>query len=246
MIKGLVMTERIDGRKNDQIREINIKRNYISHLPGSVLIEVGKTRIICTANMEEKVPPFLRGKKKGWVTSEYDMIPMSSPQRIIRPQAIGRINGRTHEIQRLIGRSLRACVDLDALGERTVWVDCDVIEADGGTRTASITGGFIALFDCLSSIVDKKIIPEMPIMAFVAAISVGIVNGQPMVDLCFKEDSNAEVDMNVVMNSKGDFIEVQATAESMSFSREELDKMLGLSEKAIQDIIDMQKKIITG
>lgn len=239
------MAERIDGRKNDQMREIKIKRQYISHLPGSVLIEVGKTRIICTANMEERVPPFLKGKGSGWITSEYDMIPMSSPQRIIRPQAIGRISGRTHEIQRLIGRSLRACVDLDALGERTIWVDCDVIEADGGTRTASITGGFIALFDCLKAQVDKKIIPEIPILSFVAAISVGIVGGEVMVDLCFAEDSKAEVDMNVVMNSKGDFIEVQATAESMSFSKDELDKMLGVSGKAIDSIIEMQKKIIT-
>jgi ribonuclease PH len=239
------MGKRIDGRKDDEVREIKITRNYISHAPGSVFIEMGKTRIVCTATVEEKVPPFIRGKGTGWITAEYDMIPRSAPQRIIRPQAIGKINGRTHEIQRLIGRSFRAAVDLKKLGERTIWIDCDVIEADGGTRTASITGGFVALFDCLHSIVDKKIIEEMPITNFIAAISVGIVNGEVLIDLCFREDSQADVDMNVVMNSSGEFIEIQSTAEGNTFGKEIFLQMLDKSAKAVGDIISLQKKILS-
>lgn len=239
------MGKRIDGRKDDEVREIKITRNYISHAPGSVFIEMGKTRIVCTATVEEKVPPFIRGKGTGWITAEYDMIPRSAPQRIIRPQAIGKINGRTHEIQRLIGRSFRAAVDLKKLGERTIWIDCDVIEADGGTRTASITGGFVALFDCLHSIVDKKIIEEMPITNFIAAISVGIVNGEVLLDLCFREDSQADVDMNVVMNSSGEFIEIQSTAEGNTFGKEIFLQMLDKSAKAVGDIISLQKKILS-
>jgi len=239
------MGKRIDGRKDDEVREIKITRNYISHAPGSVFIEMGKTRIVCTATVEEKVPPFIRGKGTGWITAEYDMIPRSAPQRIIRPQVIGKINGRTHEIQRLIGRSFRAAVDLKKLGERTIWIDCDVIEADGGTRTASITGGFVALFDCLHSMVDTKIIEEMPITNFIAAISVGIVNGEVLIDLCFREDSQADVDMNVVMNSGGEFIEIQSTAEGNTFGKEIFLQMLGKSAKAIGDIISLQKKILS-
>ena len=239
------MFERQDGRKNDEIRDIKITRKYISHADGSVFIEMGNTRIVCTATVEEKVPPFLRGKGKGWITAEYDMIPGSTPRRIIRPQASGRINGRTHEIQRLIGRSLRAAVDLDMIGERTIWIDCDVIEADGGTRTASITGSFIALFDCLQGMIESEIIKEMPIDSFVAAISVGIVDGEILTDLCFIEDSNAEVDMNVVANSKGNLIEVQSTAEGAPFSREQFDKMLGDASSAIESIIELQKKILS-
>lgn len=238
--------ERKDGRKNDQIRELKVKRNYISHTEGSVFIEVGKTRIICTATAEEKIPPFLRGKGCGWVTAEYDMIPRSTPQRITRSQVAGRINGRTHEIQRLIGRSLRAVVDLEKLGERTVWIDCDVIEADGGTRTASITGSFIALFDCLSYLAEKKIIEEMPITEFLAAISVGIVADEILVDLCFEEDFKAQVDMNVVMNSRWEIIEIQATAENRACSKEELLVMLDKSEKAIRELIDFQKRLLIG
>lgn len=239
------MGKRIDGRKDDEVREIKITRNYISHAPGSVFIEMGKTRIVCTATVEEKVPPFIRGKGTGWITAEYDMIPRSAPQRIIRPQAIGKINGRTHEIQRLIGRSFRAAVDLKKLGERTIWIDCDVIEADGGTRTASITGGFVALFDCLHSMVDKKIIEEMPITNFIAAISVGIVNGEVLIDLCFREDSQADVDMNVVMNSGGEFIEIQSTAEGNTFRKEIFLQMLDKSAKAVGDIVSLQKKILS-
>ena len=239
------MSERHDGRKNDEIRDIKITRKYISHADGSVFIEMGKTRIVCTATVEEKVPPFLRGKGKGWITAEYDMIPGSTPRRIIRPQASGRINGRTHEIQRLIGRSLRAAVDLDMIGERTIWIDCDVIEADGGTRTASITGSFIALFDSLQGMIEKEIINEMPIESFVGAISVGIVDGEIMTDLCYTEDSTAEVDMNVVANSKGNLIEVQSTAEGAPFSREQFDQMLADASSAIEGIIELQKKILS-
>ena len=238
------MVKRIDGRKNNEIRDINITRNYISHTEGSVFIEMGKTRIICTATAEEKIPKFLAGKGSGWITAEYDMIPGSAPQRIIRPQTIGRINGRTHEIQRLIGRSLRSITDLYKIGERTIWIDCDVIEADGGTRTASITGSFIALFDCLHSLVDKKVISEMPIESFLAAVSVGIVKNEILVDLCFEEDSKAQVDMNVVMDSKNKLIEVQSTAETAPFSRENFDEMMEKATAAIGEIIDIQKKTL--
>ena len=238
------MVKRIDGRKNDEIRNINISRNYISHTEGSVFIEMGNTRIVCTATVEDKIPKFLAGKGSGWITAEYDMIPGSAPQRIIRPQTLGRINGRTHEIQRLIGRSLRSIADLYKIGERTIWIDCDVIEADGGTRTASITGRFIALFDCLHSLVDKKIIREMPIESFLAAVSVGIVKKEILVDVCFEEDSKAQVDMNVVMNSKNELIEVQSTAETNPFSRENFDKMMEKATAAIGEIIDIQKKTL--
>ncbi len=239
------MSERIDGRKKEEIRKINIQRNYISHAQGSVFMEMGNTRVVCTATMEEKVPVFLRGRGSGWVTAEYDMIPASSPQRIIRPQSMGRISGRTYEIQRLIGRSLRAAVDLSKLGERTIWVDCDVIEADGGTRTASITGSFIALFDCLHALVENKKLSELPIESFIAAISVGIVEGEILVDLCFSEDSKAEVDMNVVMDSKDRLIEVQSTAEGAPFSRQAFDTMMDKSAEAITELIAMQKNLLS-
>jgi len=238
------MVERIDGRKDDEIREINITRNYISHAEGSVFIEMGNTRIVCTATVEDKVPKFLAGKGSGWITAEYDMIPGAAPQRIIRPQTAGRIGGRTHEIQRLIGRSLRSIADLRKIGERTVWIDCDVIEADGGTRTASITGSFVALFDCMHSMINKKIISEMPIESFLAAVSVGMVGGRILVDLCFEEDSKAQVDMNVVMNSKNELTEVQSTAEKNPFSREDFDKMMEKATVAIGEIIDIQKRIL--
>lgn len=239
------MVERIDGRKKDEIRKIKITRNYISHADGSVFIEMGKTRIVCTATVEDKVPKFLAGKGSGWVTAEYDMIPSAAPQRIVRAQTAGRINGRTHEIQRLIGRSLRSVVDLNKIGERTIWIDCDVIEADGGTRTASITGSFVALFDCMHSMIERKIIDIMPVERFLAAVSVGIVDGEILVDLCFKEDSKAQVDMNVVMNSRDELIEVQSTAEVTPFSREDFDKMLEKATITIKEIIEIQKKILS-
>lgn len=238
------MSTRIDGRSNDELRQVKVTRNYISHAEGSAFIEVGKTRVICTATVEEKVPPFQRGRGIGWVTAEYDMIPRSAQVRIIRPQTTGKIKGRTHEIQRLIGRSLRGVVDFQKLGERTIWIDCDVIEADGGTRCASITGGYIALFDCCRYLVEQKIITEMPVSDFLAAISVGIVNGEIMADLCFAEDSTAEVDMNVVMNSKGNLIEVQSTAENKAFSREDFNKLLDLSMVSIEKLFLIQKKVL--
>jgi ribonuclease PH len=240
------MNNRIDGRSNDELRSINVTRNYISHAEGSVFIEVGKTRVICTATTEEKVPAFQKGKGLGWVTAEYDMIPRSTQIRMIRPQTTGKIGGRTHEIQRLIGRSLRGVVDFKKLGERTIWIDCDVIEADGGTRCAAITGGFLALYDCCRYLVDQKIISEMPVSDFLAAISVGIVNGEIMADLCFAEDSTAEVDMNVVMNSKGNLIEVQSTAEYKAFSREDFNKLLDLSVSSIEKLFQIQKKALLG
>ncbi len=239
------MVERIDGRKKDEIRKIKITRNYISHANGSVFIEMGKTRIVCTATVENKVPKFLAGKGSGWITAEYDMIPSAAPQRIVRAQTAGRISGRTHEIQRLIGRSLRSVVDLNKIGERTIWIDCDVIEADGGTRTASITGSFIALFDCMHSMIERKIIDIMTVERFLAAVSVGIVDREILVDLCFKEDSKAQVDMNVVMNSRDELIEVQSTAEVTPFSREDFDKMLEKATIAIKEIIEIQKKILS-
>ena len=239
------MEDRIDGRKHDEIRPIKITRKFISHTEGSVFIEMGKTRIVCTASVEDKVPPFLKGKGSGWITAEYDMIPKSAPIRIIRPQVAGKISGRTHEIQRLIGRSLRCAVDMNKLGEKTIWLDCDVIEADGGTRTAAITGSFIALFDCLHSLVDRKILPEIPITDFVAAVSLGIVKDDILIDLCFAEDSAAQVDMNVVMNSSGKFIEIQSSAEGYPFYREKFDIMLDKASKAISKIIGHQKKILS-
>lgn len=238
------MSTRINGRSNDELRQVKVTRNYISHAEGSAFIEVGKTRVICTATVEEKVPPFQRGRGIGWVTAEYDMIPRSAQVRIIRPQTTGKIKGRTHEIQRLIGRSLRGVVDFQKLGERTIWIDCDVIEADGGTRCASITGGYIALFDCCRYLVEQKIITEMPVSDFLAAISVGIVNGEIMADLCFAEDSTAEVDMNVVMNSKGNLIEVQSTAENKAFSREDFNKLLDISMVSIEKLFLIQKKVL--
>ena len=239
------MEDRIDGREHDETRPIKITRKFISHTEGSVFIEMGKTRIVCTASVEDKVPPFLKGKGSGWITAEYDMIPKSAPTRIIRPQVTGKISGRTHEIQRLIGRSLRCAVDMKKLGEKTIWLDCDVIEADGGTRTAAITGSFIALFDCLHSLVDRKILPEIPITDFVAAVSLGIVNDDILMDLCFAEDSAAQVDMNVVMNSSGKFIEIQSSAEGYPFYREKFDIMLDKASKAISEIIGYQKKILS-
>ena len=234
---------RADGRKPEEIRQIKITRKYISHAEGSVFIEMGKTRLVCTATIEEKVPPFLKGKGSGWITAEYDMLPRSAPQRIIRPQVAGKISGRFHEIQRLIGRSLRAVIDLGKLGERTVWIDCDVIEADGGTRTAAINGSFIALYDCFNYMISNKLLDAMPIKSFLGAISVGMIDNELMVDLCFSEDSAAQVDMNVVMDSQENFIEIQSSAEGRTFSRKEFDGMLELSAQAIKEIIDLEKKV---
>jgi len=228
---------RPDGRKNDEIRQIRIVKDFIRNADGSVLIELGNTRVICTASIENKVPPFLKDQKKGWITAEYGMLPRSTPTRMLRESTAGRVGGRTHEIQRLIGRSLRAVVDLEKLGERTIWIDCDVIEADGGTRTASITGGYIALKEAIEKALNAGMITENPIKDTIAAISVGIINNEPRLDLCYAEDSQAEVDMNIVMTGSGKFIEIQGTAEIIPFSRENLLQLLSLAEKGIREII---------
>ncbi|VAX34166.1 Ribonuclease PH [hydrothermal vent metagenome] len=232
---------RKDGRRKDELRPVKVTRHFIKHAEGSVLIEVGQTRVICTASIEERVPPFLRDQGRGWLTAEYAMIPRSTSTRITREAATGKIGGRTHEIQRLIGRSLRAVVDLEALGERTVWIDCDVIQADGGTRTASITGAYIALVNAMRYAVRNGIIERNPVKDYLAAVSVGVVDGEPMLDLCYEEDFKAEVDMNIVMTGSGKYVEVQGTAEGEPFERETLDRLLTLAETGIKELIEIQK-----
>ena len=234
---------RVDGRKPDELRKILIVKNYIKHAEGSVLIEAGDTKVICTASLEDRTPPFLRGSGSGWVTAEYGMLPRSTGSRNAREAVRGRMGGRTHEISRLIGRSLRAVLDLAALGERSLLIDCDVIQADGGTRTASITGAFVALSDAIKKMRDKRIIPGNPLKDFVAAVSVGMVDGRPVLDLNYHEDSRAEVDMNVVMTGDGRFVEIQGTAEVAPFSRVQVDEMLDLAEQGIHRLITMQKEV---
>jgi ribonuclease PH len=235
---------RPDGRKFDELRDIRITRNYLKSAEGSVLIEMGDTKVICAASIENKVPPFLRDMNRGWVTGEYAMLPRATDTRTVRESARGKIGGRTHEIQRLIGRSMRSVVDLDALGERTIWLDCDVIQADGGTRTASITGAYVALKDAVSFAMETKLIEVQPVKDYVAAISVGIIDGEVRLDLPYIEDSNAEVDMNVVMTGTGKFIEVQGTAETNPFSSDQLQDMLGLAESGIKKLIAIQKEVL--
>jgi ribonuclease PH len=235
------MAERSDGRTPEQMRSISMTTAFIAHSEGSVLIEMGATRVICTATVEESVPQFLRNSGRGWVTAEYGMLPGSSPTRIPRESVRGRVGGRTHEIQRLIGRSLRSVTDLGALGERTIWVDCDVIQADGGTRTASITGGYVALALALRSLRAAGKLTADVLHGSVAAISVGIVGGDVLVDLCYEEDSRAEVDMNLVMTGDGKFVEVQGTAESRPFSAEQLARMISLGGAAIADLTNRQR-----
>ena len=227
---------RSDGRAPDQLREVKITLDFIKHAEGSCLIEFGDTKVICTASVEEKVPPFLKGTGQGWITAEYSMLPRATAQRTVREAAKGKLTGRTQEIQRLIGRSLRSAVDLTALGEVTVWIDCDVIQADGGTRTASITGAFVALYRALEKIGKLEAVKN-----FIAAVSVGIVDGQFLLDLNYAEDSMAEVDMNVVMNDQNLFVEIQGTAEGEPFSREDLNNLLNLAEKGIRELISIQK-----
>jgi len=236
--------QRIDRRRPDEIRKVNIKRGYLPHAEGSVLIDMGNTKVVCTASVEEKVPNWLRGAGQGWVTAEYGMLPRSTGIRMPREASLGRVGGRTHEIQRLIGRSLRAVVDLKALPEITIWMDCDVIQADGGTRTASITGAFIALYDAFRWLIEQGKISEMPLSEFVAGVSVGIVDGVPMLDLCYEEDCHAQVDMNIIMTGSGKFIEVQGTAESHPFGRNELNELLDLAEKGITELISIQRKVV--
>jgi ribonuclease PH len=236
---------RPSGRQPDELRQIRITRNYTKHAEGSVLVEFGDTKVICTATVEEKVPHFLRGKGQGWVHAEYGMLPRATGNRMGREAAHGKQGGRTMEIQRLIARSLRAVVDLSALGERTITIDCDVIQADGGTRTASITGGYVALADAITHIRKNSGLKKEPLHGQVASVSVGIYQGSPVLDLDYPEDSSAETDMNVVMNDKGACIEVQGTAEGHAFRREELDAMLVLAEKGITELLAFQRESLT-
>ena len=238
------MIPRSDGRKPDEIRKARIRTGYLKHAEGSSLIEAGETRIICAVSLEEKVPHFLRGSGKGWVTAEYSLLPRSTHTRTPRESARGKISGRTQEIQRLIGRSLRAVVDLKALGERSFIVDCDVIQADGGTRTLAITGAFTALHEALEKLVKAGSLPRLPIKDFVAATSVGIVDGRMLLDLCYAEDSVAEVDFNVVMTGKGKFVEVQGTGESGFFTKSQMDSMIALARKGILDLVSIQQKTV--
>jgi ribonuclease PH len=221
-----------------------MQQHYLKHAGGSVLIAVGDTRLICTASVEDRVPPFLRGKGKGWVTAEYSMLPGSTNVRTPRDITRGRLNGRSSEIQRLIGRSLRAVVDMEKLGERTVWIDCDVIQADGGTRTAAITGAYVAMADAMHGLLEQGVIGALPLRDFVAAVSVGKVGVELLLDLCFEEDSRAEVDMNVVMTGSGDFVEIQGTAEGQPFSNEELRMLLELASGGTGRLIGIQKELL--
>jgi ribonuclease PH len=233
---------RPDGRKQTELRKISIKKGYLKNAFGSCLIEMGNTKVICTASVEEKVPQFLKNEGKGWLTAEYGMLPASCNERITRESSKGRPSGRTQEIQRLIGRSLRSVVDLKKMGERTIWIDADVIQGDGGTRTASITGGFIALAEAIEKLRKGGILTENPIQDYIAAVSVGVINGKPCLDLCYAEDSKAEVDMNVVMTGSGKFVEVQGTAEGQPYSQKDLDHLLTLGRKGISELVAIQKK----
>lgn len=233
--------ERIDGRRPNQLRDVKFTPGYIRYPEGSVLIEMGATKVICNASVEEKVPPFLKGQGKGWVTAEYSMLPRATASRNQREANKGKISGRTNEIQRLIGRSLRAVVDLEALGERTVTLDCDVIQADGGTRTASITASFVALVLALEKLIADGKLKKMPLIDWLAAVSVGKVEDTLLADLCYEEDSRAVVDMNIVMTGQGQFVEVQGTAEGYPFSRQELDELLQLGQQGVQELIALQK-----
>ena len=237
---------RPSGRNPDQLRDIRLTRHYTKHAEGAVLTEFGDTRVICTASVENKVPPFLKGQGQGWVTAEYGMLPRSTGDRMGREASRGKQGGRTIEIQRLIGRSLRAAVDLEALGEHSIVIDCDVIQADGGTRTAAITGGCVALVDALNTLVANGRLSRSPLKQMVGAISVGVYDGTPVLDLDYPEDSSAETDMNVIMTERGGFIEIQGTAEGESFEQQELDAMLGLARKGINELFEAQKAALAG
>ncbi len=235
---------RLSGRSADQLRAIHFTRHYTCHAEGSVLAEFGNTKVICNATVEERVPRFLRDSHSGWITAEYGMLPRSTRQRMQREAHAGKAGGRTMEIQRLIGRSLRAVVDLEALGEHTITIDCDVIQADGGTRTAAITGGYIALVDAVRHMQKRQLLKKYPLHGYLAAISVGIYQGMPVLDLDYEEDSNAETDMNVVMNEAGAFIEIQGTAEGHAFRPQELQAMLNLAQQGIETLIEQQRKVL--
>ncbi|WP_066639172.1 ribonuclease PH [Desulfolucanica intricata] len=233
---------RADSRKFDEMRPVRMKRGFSKHAEGSVLIEIGDTHVLCNATVEDRVPPFLKGENKGWVTAEYSMLPRATGVRTSRER--GRVSGRTMEIQRLIGRALRSVVDLEALGERTVTLDCDVIQADGGTRTASITGAFVAMLDAMNKLVETGKIERIPVKEFIAATSVGRVNGELVLDLCYNEDSLAEVDMNIVMTGDGRFVEIQGTGEEATFSRDEINQLLDLAASGIDHLINMQREVL--
>jgi ribonuclease PH len=237
------MIIRIDGRAPTQLRPVRLTVDYLDYAEGSVLIEAGKTRVLCAASVEEKVPPFLEGKGQGWVTAEYNMLPRATHTRSSRERD-GRVSGRTQEIQRLIGRSLRAVVDMTALGPRTITLDCDVLQADGGTRTASITGAYVALYRACAQLVQRGVLPVQPVRTAVAATSVGIVAGEMLLDLCYAEDSRADVDFNVVMTGEHEFIEIQGTGEGGVFSRAQMDAMIGLAEQGITTLLEMQQQYI--
>lgn len=235
---------RPDGRQPDQMRPVKVTRDFLRHAEGSVLIEVGDTKVVCAASVEDRVPQFLRDTGQGWVTAEYGMLPRSTKTRTSREASTGRPSGRTFEIQRLVGRSLRGVTDLATLGPRTVWIDCDVIQADGGTRTAAITGAYVALADALHYLRTNGRIPSLPLKDFVAATSVGVVDGQAVLDLCYAEDSIADVDMNVIMTGGGKFVEVQGTAEDSPFDRTQLDAMLRLASAGIQELVALQRRLL--
>ncbi|MCR6514869.1 MAG: ribonuclease PH [Clostridium sp.] len=235
---------RIDGRKNDQLRNIKVTRNYTKYAEGSVFIEVGDTKVLCNVSVEDRVPPFLKGTGEGWITAEYNMLPRATGNRKIRDIARLKVDGRTMEIQRLIGRALRSVVDLKALGERTLWVDCDVIQADGGTRTTSISGAFIALVDAINKLHKERPFKIYPIRSFVAATSVGVLGEEKILDLCYEEDSNAKVDMNIIGTDSGEFVEVQGTGEESPMTRTELNDLLDLGEKGLKQMIQIQKNAL--
>jgi ribonuclease PH len=237
-------TLRTDGRAPGQLRPTRLTPNYTMHAEGSVLVEAGRTRVICTASVEDRVPPFLRNTGKGWVTAEYGMLPRATSTRTQREATAGKVGGRTQEIQRLIGRSLRSVTRLNEIGERSIWIDCDVIQADGGTRTASITGGFVALVLALQRLKETGAIKSIPVQDHVAATSVGVVGGTPMLDLAYDEDSRADVDMNIVKTGDGRFIEVQGTAEGPPFPRDTLDDLLSLADRGIASLIAIQRQVL--
>jgi ribonuclease PH len=235
---------RIDGRRPDEMRPVKVERGYLKHAEGSALISVGDTVVLCAASVEEKVPPFMKDSGYGWVTAEYAMLPRAPRTRSARESSKGKVGGRTHEIQRLIGRSLRAVTDMAVLGERTIWIDCDVLQADGGTRTASITGAFFALHDAGTFLLKQGKVPEHPLADHLAAVSVGQVGGTPCLDLCYDEDHAAEVDMNVVMTGSGRFVEIQGTAERTPFDRAELDSFLALAGRGVEQLVALQRELL--
>ncbi|WP_342469010.1 ribonuclease PH [Ureibacillus sp. FSL K6-3587] len=236
---------RVDGREVNELRPVSIETDYLMHPEGSVLIQVGNTKVICTATLEDKVPSFLRGQGKGWITAEYSMLPRATQERTVREASRGKIGGRTMEIQRLIGRALRAVVDLEALGEKTIWIDCDVIQADGGTRTASITGAFVALTQAIAKLHKETPFEKFPVTDFLAATSVGFIESiGPVLDLNYAEDFEAMVDMNLVMTGSGQFVEIQGTGEEATFSRDELNALLDLGDKGIRELIEIQKSVL--